>query len=315
VDVVALAGLGHLPHHAVAEADGDLVDVGHYVVAFGGDGLQLVRLLVEQEDGEGLGTDEVDDDFLDDLDDFAEVESGVELVAGDVEVRQVVVLLFDLDVAVGEVFVLFLDGGEALVDAAVFFGQMGDLVAQLLHFFGGAGGLMLRLRRGEAIAQALVLTEQFFREFLPFVEQLEELLGFRFFAHELPRTRRGETNIAGQFADSSCRWQLAVGRRTGCCERSTANCQLFHPVHSFRMAVGMSCKGTTSSIAPVLIASPGMPKMMAVSADSAIVLPPRSFTFLIDSAPSSPMPVMITATIRLPHDSLAVAKRRSTDGA
>src|SRR5438045_3224957 len=85
VDVVALAGLGHLAQDSFAQARGDRFHAGHDVLALAGDGLQLVRLLVEQKDGERLRADQVDDDLLHDLDDFAEVERGVELIAGHVE--------------------------------------------------------------------------------------------------------------------------------------------------------------------------------------------------------------------------------------
>ena len=66
-------------------------------------------LLAHHEDVEGLGADQVDDDLLDDPDDLLVVEGRVELVGGDVEVGEVVVLLLDLDVAVGELLVLLLD--------------------------------------------------------------------------------------------------------------------------------------------------------------------------------------------------------------
>src|SRR5258706_15808768 len=77
----------------------------------------------------------------------------------------------------------------------------------------------------------------------------------------------------------------------------------------------MFSSGRTCSMAPVLMASFGMPKMIADWADSAMVRPPRSRTLRIDSEPSSPMPVMITATRRSPQQSEAVEKRRSTGGA
>jgi hypothetical protein len=136
-----------------------------------------VGLLVQQQDRERLRADQVDDDLLDDLDDFAEVEGGVELVAGHVEVGQVVVLLLDLDVAVGEVFVLFLDLAETLLDAAVLVGQVRDLLAQTLHFVGRTGGRFV-LQGEEAVAEALVFAEELLREFLTLVEDLEKLLGF-----------------------------------------------------------------------------------------------------------------------------------------
>jgi hypothetical protein len=56
----------------------------------------------------------------------------VELVARDVEVREVVVLLFDLDVAVREVFVLFLDFAETFGDPAVLVGELRYFGAQAL---------------------------------------------------------------------------------------------------------------------------------------------------------------------------------------
>src|SRR5258707_129285 len=90
IDVVALARLRDAAEDAVAEARGDRLDAGHDVFAFRGDRLQLVRLFVEQQDRERFRADEIDDDLLNDLDDFAEVERGVELVAGHVEIGEVV---------------------------------------------------------------------------------------------------------------------------------------------------------------------------------------------------------------------------------
>ena len=136
-------------------ADRDGLDAGHDVLTLRGNRLQLVGLLVEQQNGERFRADEVDDDLLHDLDDFPEVERGVELVAGDVEVGEVVVLLFDFDVAVGEVFVLFLDFLEPLRDAAVLLGELQHLGAQTLHLFVETGR-RLCFQRGQAVPQALV---------------------------------------------------------------------------------------------------------------------------------------------------------------
>ena len=97
----------------------------------------------------------------------------MELVAGDVEVREVVVLLFDLDVAVGEVLVLFLDSRKRLAMRRFSSVSCCDLGAQALDFFARGA---LRLARREAVAQALVLPEQLFGELFALVEQLEKLL-------------------------------------------------------------------------------------------------------------------------------------------
>ena len=71
--------------------------------------LQAVGLLVEQQDAELLGADQVDDDLEDDLGDFLEIEGGVQLEGGDVEIGEHVVLFLDLHVAIGEILVLLFD--------------------------------------------------------------------------------------------------------------------------------------------------------------------------------------------------------------
>ena len=93
----------------------------------------------------------------------------MELVAGHVEVGEVVVLLLDLDVAVGEVLVLFLDLAEALLDPAVPLAELLDLRAEALDLLGG-GLAVLGLERGKAVAQALVLPKQLLGELLAFIE-------------------------------------------------------------------------------------------------------------------------------------------------
>src|SRR4051812_28608990 len=93
---VTLAGFRNFAEQSVAEGYGDVLDARHDVFAFGGDGFHLTGSLVHQKNGERLRSDEIDDDLLDDLNDFAEVERGVKLIAGDVEVGEVVVLLLDL---------------------------------------------------------------------------------------------------------------------------------------------------------------------------------------------------------------------------
>ena len=106
----------------------------------------------------------------------------MELVAGHVEIGQVVVLLLDLDIAVGEILVLFLDFAEAQLDAAVLLGELLDLLAQALGLLVRCT-LVLGLERRHAVPETLIVPQQFLGEFLTLVEQLEKLLSFLFFAH------------------------------------------------------------------------------------------------------------------------------------
>ena len=109
------------------------------------------------------------------------IEGRLELVAGDVEVREVVVLLLDLDVALGEVRVLELDLVEPLAHRGVFALQPLDpreqLAAQLVpvgRVLGG--GLLLVVDLHQVHAQALVLPQQLSRELRSPLEQGQELV-------------------------------------------------------------------------------------------------------------------------------------------
>ena len=82
-------------------------------------------LRLEEPDAEDLGADQVEQDLPDDGDDRLLVERRVQLVAGDVEVEQVLVLVLDLLVALAEVLVLAVEGLELGLDLL-------ELPAQLL---------------------------------------------------------------------------------------------------------------------------------------------------------------------------------------
>jgi hypothetical protein len=99
----------------------------------------------------------------------------MKLVAGNVEIREVVVLLFDLDVAAGEVAILLFDLSEPLLNTAVLVGQDRVLRSQFLNFFGRAP-LTLEGRQPEA--ETLIFTQQLLGEFAALVEELEELFCF-----------------------------------------------------------------------------------------------------------------------------------------
>ena len=89
-------------------------------------------MVLNQADAEDLGTDQVDDDLDDDLQHLLEIEGRVQLVAGDVEVGEVVVLVLDLDVAAREVFVLGFDLGEASDELLPLLLEPAHLLHQLL---------------------------------------------------------------------------------------------------------------------------------------------------------------------------------------
>ena len=111
----------------------------------------------------------------------------MKLIARDVEIREIVVLLFDFDVAIGEVFVLFFDLAKSRSDAAILLSQLLHFGAQSVHFFARRA---FGFRGRETIAETLVLLEQFLSELLALIEQLEKLLSSGFFAHEQDPTSR-----------------------------------------------------------------------------------------------------------------------------
>ena len=61
----------------------------------------MACVLAHLEDRDFLGPDEVCDDLLDDADDLGDLQRPVEPVCGDVEIGEVVVLLFDRSVIIG----------------------------------------------------------------------------------------------------------------------------------------------------------------------------------------------------------------------
>src|ERR1700722_6007307 len=65
----------------------------------------------------------------------------------------------------------------------------------------------------------------------------------------------------------------------------------------FSIAVLISSSASTSSTAPVLIASAGIPKIMDVASSCAITYPPAAFANFTPFAASLPMPVSTTATV------------------
>ena len=74
------------------------------------------------------------------------------------------------------------------------------------------------------------------------------------------------------------------------------------------------CNGTTSSTAPRAIASLGIPKTTQVASSWATVAAPAFFISSKPSAPSSPIPVMITPTAFWPAVRATDRKRTSTLG-
>ena len=151
-EVVAFSILGRRAEDAVAQPHGKLVDACHHVLPFRGDGVQVVRFLIEHQDGEGSRSDQVDDDLLDDLDDLAEIERGVKLVRRHVEIGEIVVLLLDVHVACSEVFVLRLHLLEALLEL-----------------------LDLAFQRCQPVAQPLVLPQKLLGELFPLLKSSRNL--------------------------------------------------------------------------------------------------------------------------------------------
>ena len=173
---MVLPRLGRPADRALAQGDG--VPAGD--LALRGLDLEGVGLLAEHEEVEDLGPDEVDHDLLDDPDHLLVVEGGVELVGSHVQVRQVVVLLLDLDVAVGELLVLLLDLAVPCLQLGQPPLQLPDPARQLAHaVVGGARGAR---GAGGAFegrhleAEALVLPHEFLSELLGLEEHLEEFL-------------------------------------------------------------------------------------------------------------------------------------------
>src|SRR5438552_14613297 len=156
MQVVTLTALRHFAEDSVAEADGDGLDAGHLILAVTGDCLQLVRLFVQQQDRVGLAADEIANDLLHHMNYFAKAERGVELITGDVQAGEIVVLLFDLGVARRVILVLLLE-------------------------------------RAQLVPQPLIFTQELLSELPAFVEQLEKLLSSRFVAHLY--SREGNTAV------------------------------------------------------------------------------------------------------------------------
>src|SRR5207248_3470691 len=146
VEIKALSARGNGSNHAFAETRGKRIDVRKSILAVTGDRAQLLGVLVKEQDRERLRADEIEEDLLNDVNDFAKIECGVKLIAGNVEAGQVVVLLFDFGVSRGVILI---------------------------------GPLNL----AELRPQPLILPQQLLGELLALVEQLEKLLSSRFVAH------------------------------------------------------------------------------------------------------------------------------------
>ena len=81
------------------------------------------------------------------------------------------------------------------------------------------------------------------------------------------------------------------------------------------IVAAISSSGRTISAPPFFTSSPGMPQTIAVDSASAMVRPPPSRSRFIASAPSFPIPVIITPIILgAPKCSSALATMRSTLG-
>ena len=146
MEIETLAAGGYCAQNPIAQMGGDSLDARHEVFAIESDGAQLAGVLVEQQDRERFRAHDVEDDFLNDLDDFSKIERGVELVAGHVEAGQIVVLLLDLGVAGGVVLVFLFE-------------------------------------RAQPASEPLVLPQELLGELLALVEQLEKLVSSRIVGH------------------------------------------------------------------------------------------------------------------------------------
>ena len=253
------------------------------------DGLETTCLLIGHVDGEHLGADQVDDDLQDDLENLAEIERRVELEARDVEVREVVVLFLDLEIAGGELAILLLDGPQALRHVALLDLQTLDARQQLLTQLVPLGvterrSILSVLDVGENPPEPLVLEQKLLGEFRPATEQAQELVGLVLdvVTHSVP---------SGVFKTF-----LALGIPD-------------------RIAGAICARGRTASTAPVRIAWSGIPKITAVSSDSATTTPPASLTATAPRRPSSPMPVSTTAISSSPQCFEADSNIRSIEGA
>ena len=130
-----------------------------------------------------------------------------------------------------------------------------------------AGAVLASSTAATSRAQPLVLLQQILRELRALAEEREHLLGALAQLHLVSR---------------SCRPLSAPGSRRRGSPDSIAD--------------AISGSGNTASTTPVRIACCGMPKITAVSSDSAITARPPRLTARTPWRPSSPMPVSTTAS-------------------
>src|SRR4030095_5324699 len=249
VAALGLAARDRRPDQSLAELAGGEV---RHRPSLGRDRRQHAGALVEDVDREDLGSDQVDHDLDDDLHDLGEIQRGVQLERRDVEAREVVVLLLDLEVAGGEVAILAFDHAQPLEHVLALAFEAVDpreqILAELLPFDAGRRRQLLTLECEPLPAQALVLLEQLLGELGAAPEQRQHLLGapeqFALLAHT--------TDLAALMLRSM---RYAPPRRAGAQPSSSTP--------------AISDNGSTASTTPVRIACCGMPNTTAVCSDSA----------------------------------------------
>jgi hypothetical protein len=99
----------------------------------------------------------------------------VQLVAGDVEIGEVVVLFLDLEVAIGELLVLLLHLVEPLSNRLIFLLQaldpLDEFTPKLAPVFRSAsGGLLPVFEAKKLLPEAFVFTKNFLRELRSAIE-------------------------------------------------------------------------------------------------------------------------------------------------
>src|SRR5438270_5105919 len=83
VEIKALSARGNGSDHPFAKSCGKGLDARKGILAVRGDRAQLLRVLIKEQDGERLRSDEIEEDLLNDMNDLAKIERGVKLIAGD----------------------------------------------------------------------------------------------------------------------------------------------------------------------------------------------------------------------------------------
>src|SRR5437763_14027951 len=100
----------------------------------------------------------------------------MQLVTGDIKVRQIVVLLFDFDITVGEVFIFFLNLPKSLLELLSlvfnFFQFLGKLLELPVTFImsgtGRCWSSILLTLRGDLEAEPLIFAQQLLSKFFRF---------------------------------------------------------------------------------------------------------------------------------------------------